>query len=87
MPKTSIHFPAGFLWGTATSSHQVEGGNTNNNWHAWEHVDGYIKNDDKSGLACNWWGGKWKEDLDRAAEVWSKCAPAFHRMEPCAAVA
>jgi beta-glucosidase len=29
-------FPADFLWGSATSAHQVEGGNTNNDWWAWE---------------------------------------------------
>ncbi|MBI3324985.1 MAG: family 1 glycosylhydrolase, partial [Candidatus Omnitrophica bacterium] len=29
-------FPQGFLWGAATSSHQVEGNNTNNDWWAWE---------------------------------------------------
>ncbi|MEK7160494.1 MAG: glycoside hydrolase family 1 protein [Patescibacteria group bacterium] len=28
-------FPSGFLWGAATSSHQVEGGNTND-WTEWE---------------------------------------------------
>lgn len=28
-------FPTGFLWGAATSSHQVEGGNFNN-WSEWE---------------------------------------------------
>ena len=28
-------FPDGFLWGTSTSSHQVEG-NTKNNWTEWE---------------------------------------------------
>ena len=38
----TITFPAGFLWGTATASHQVEGQNTNNNWHAWEHTPGKI---------------------------------------------
>ncbi len=38
--KASYHFPKGFLWGTATSSHQVEGGNTNNNWSAWESSPG-----------------------------------------------
>ena len=27
-------YPPGFLWGTATSSHQVEGSNTLNDW--WE---------------------------------------------------
>lgn len=33
----SINFPQGFLWGTATAAHQVEGGNWNNDWWAWEH--------------------------------------------------
>ena len=32
-----IAFPEGFLWGTATAAHQVEGGNWNNDWWAWEH--------------------------------------------------
>jgi beta-glucosidase len=34
---TEISFPDGFLWGTATAAHQVEGGNWNNDWWAWEH--------------------------------------------------
>ncbi|HZN15869.1 MAG TPA: family 1 glycosylhydrolase [Acidimicrobiales bacterium] len=32
-----IEFPEGFLWGTATAAHQVEGGNWNNDWWMWEH--------------------------------------------------
>src|SRR5918997_121839 len=32
-----IPFPDGFLWGTATAAHQVEGGNWNNDWWMWEH--------------------------------------------------
>jgi len=28
------------LWGTATAAHQVEGGNWNNDWWAWEHTAG-----------------------------------------------
>ncbi len=28
-----LHFPEGFLWGTASSSHQCEGGNINNQWY------------------------------------------------------
>ena len=33
--KQTLKFPDGFLWGAATSSHQVEGGN-HNNWSEWE---------------------------------------------------
>ena len=33
-------FPDGFLWGTATAAHQIEGGNWNNDWWAWEHAPG-----------------------------------------------
>jgi len=33
-------FPAGFLFGTAQSAHQVEGGNVNSDWWAWEHTEG-----------------------------------------------
>lgn len=63
--QATYHFPRGFLWGTATAAHQVEGNNTNNQWWLWEqsgHTQGI------SGLACDWWGGRWKEDFDRAAE-------------------
>jgi beta-glucosidase len=30
-------FPEGFVWGTATAAHQVEGNNWNNDWWVWEH--------------------------------------------------
>jgi beta-glucosidase len=67
MVKATYQFPEGFLWGTATSAHQVEGGNINNNWHLWENEPGRIVEGQKSGLACDWWGGRWKEDLKNAA--------------------
>ncbi len=66
MPQATYHFPRGFLWGTATAAHQVEGNNTNNQWWQWEQ-NGHTKG--TSGLACDWWGGRWREDFDRAAEA------------------
>jgi hypothetical protein len=33
---TELVFPDGFLWGTATAAHQVEGGNSNSDWWEWE---------------------------------------------------
>lgn len=87
----SYHFPKGFFWGTATASHQVEGNNHNNNWSRWEQEPGRIINGQTSGLACDWWGGRWKEDLDRAAETgqnahrmsieWSRVQPAPDRWD------
>lgn len=35
MAKREFKWPKGFLWGSATASHQVEGGNVNN-WSVWE---------------------------------------------------
>lgn len=32
----TLKFPDGFLWGAATSAHQVEGNNANNDWWEWE---------------------------------------------------
>ena len=69
MAKAIVQFPKGFLWGTATAAHQVEGNNTNNNWSVWEKEPDRIKHGQTAGLACDWWGGRWKEDLDRAAET------------------
>ncbi|MEI7987458.1 MAG: family 1 glycosylhydrolase [Chloroflexota bacterium] len=68
MIQSSFQVPSGFYWGTATSSQQVEGNNTNNNWWQWENEPGRIKQGHKAGLACDWWGGRWREDFDRAAD-------------------
>jgi beta-glucosidase len=75
MAQATFHFPRGFLWGAATASHQVEGNNTNNNWWAWEQQPGKIAQGQKSGAACDWWGGRWRDDFDRAAE----CGQNAHR--------
>ncbi len=38
----SNEFPAGFLWGTATAAHQVEGNNTNSDFWVMEHLPGTV---------------------------------------------
>jgi beta-glucosidase len=58
-------FPDGFVWGTATAAHQVEGGNWNNDWWAWEH-DPTSPCQEPSGDACDSWH-RWPEDLDVCA--------------------
>ncbi|MEO5617496.1 MAG: glycoside hydrolase family 1 protein [Candidatus Eisenbacteria bacterium] len=45
-------FPSGFLWGAATSAHQVEGGNTRNDWWRFEQIPGAIHDGHASGDAC-----------------------------------
>ena len=45
-------FPDGFIWGTATAAHQVEGSNWNNDWWAWEHTPG-SPCEEPSGDACD----------------------------------
>ncbi len=94
MAQATYHFPRGFLWGTATAAHQVEGNNTNNNWSAWEKQPGRIAQGQHAGLACDWWGGRWREDFDRAADAgqnahrmsveWSRIQPAPDRWDEAA---
>jgi beta-glucosidase len=77
-------FPEGFTWGTATAAHQIEGGNTNNDWWAFEHVPG-TDCAEPSGDACDSWN-RWEEDADLVAGLgldnyrfsveWSRIEPA-----------
>ena len=50
--EMTLQFPNGFQWGTATAAHQVEGGNWNNDWWAWEHAEG-TPCEEPSGDACD----------------------------------
>ena len=77
-------FPEGFLWGTATAAHQIEGGNYNNDWWAWEHNPG-SGCAESSGDACDS-VRRWPEDVDLVAAMglqayrfsleWSRIEPA-----------
>ncbi len=67
---TTLNFPNGFLWGTATAAHQVEGANDNNDWWDWEQTPGHIRNGDRSDVACDWWKGeRYRADFDLAKSL------------------
>lgn len=77
-------FPADFLWGSATAAHQVEGGNTNNDWWDWEH-DPSSPAVESSGDAIDHWN-RYSEDFALLASLgqnahrfsleWSRIEPA-----------
>lgn len=80
-----LSFPEGFLWGTATAAHQVEGGNTNNNWYAFEQEPGRIFRGQRSGNACEWWTGRAEEDVARMAALGTnahRLSIEWSRIEP-----
>lgn len=58
-------FPQTFLWGTATSSHQIEGNNQANDWWDWEQAG---KTGDPSGIACDSYR-RFEEDFDIAQKL------------------
>ena len=62
---TASSFPEGFLWGTATAAHQVEGGNVNNDHWEMEHAE-HSPFAEPSGDACDSYH-RWAEDLDLVA--------------------
>lgn len=77
-------FPSGFLWGSATAAHQVEGGNTNNNFWAFEQVAGSSVKE-PSGDAIDHWN-RFDDDFALLAALgqnahrfsleWSRIEPA-----------
>ncbi len=55
---TDTAFPAGFLWGAATSAYQIEGspladGAGVSNWHRFSHTPGRVKDGDTGDVACD----------------------------------
>lgn len=88
-----ILFPQGFIWGTATSAHQTEGGNTHSDWWAFEHA-GNIRDGTTSGMACDTWN-RFDEDFRlmqqlgypnyRMSVEWAKIEPVDGHWDMAAA--
>lgn len=64
---TMSQFPTGFLWGTATAAHQVEGNNVNSDNWLLEHMPGTIYVE-PSGDACDHYH-RYREDIALLAEL------------------
>ena len=93
---TTLAFPPGFLWGSATAAHQVEGNCTRNNWWQWEQEGlrerpgGYIRDGSVSGIACDYYH-RFDEDHRLAAALghqalrisveWSRIEPEPGRFD------
>jgi beta-glucosidase len=74
-------FPADFLWGAATSAHQVEGFNIHNDWWAWEHA---ARLKETSGAACRHYE-LYSQDFDLALQLNHKAyrfSIEWSRIEP-----
>ncbi|MFN8095470.1 MAG: family 1 glycosylhydrolase [Vicinamibacteria bacterium] len=54
LAKPPAPLPAGFLWGTASAAHQVEGGNTND-WTRFEAQPGTVERGETSVVAAGGW--------------------------------
>ncbi|MDP2653999.1 MAG: glycoside hydrolase family 1 protein [Candidatus Omnitrophota bacterium] len=76
-----ITFPKNFYWGAATSSHQVEGNNSNNDWWAWEQA-GHTK--ELSGRAAGHYDLH-EKDFDLARQLYQNAhrfSVEWSRVEP-----
>ena len=82
---TARRFPDGFLWGTASAAHQVEGDNRNCDWWEFEQEPGRIANGDTSEVACDHYH-RYREDFALLRELnqnahrlsieWSRIEPS-----------
>jgi beta-glucosidase len=79
-----LAFPDGFLWGTALSAHQWEGGNFGNDWADWERAPGRVKGSASARVACDGWN-RWEADFALAASLGSSAlrfSVEWSRVEP-----
>ncbi|AGB40269.1 beta-galactosidase [Halobacteroides halobius DSM 5150] len=70
---TKLQFPLDFVWGSATSSYQIEGaydedGKGESIWDIFSHTLGKINNNDTGDVACDHYH-RYKEDIELMKEI------------------
>ncbi len=86
--STLLKFPDGFLWGSAVSGHQIEGGNQHSDWWHWELATEAQPN---SGQAADYWN-RFEEDHEllksmghqafRLGIEWARVEPRRGEFDP-----
>lgn len=81
-----MRFPDGFIWGTSSAAHQVEGNDVNCDWWEWEKSKKPSSQFplDPSGIACDFYN-RYEEDFQLAQELNSnaiRISVAWNRIEP-----
>ncbi|MBL7021802.1 glycoside hydrolase family 1 protein [Patescibacteria group bacterium] len=84
-----LKFPPNFVWGSSTSSHQVEGNCINNDWWAWEQ-EGLADNHQVSGEAADHYN-RYADDFKMAKDLnhnahrlsieWSRVEPEDNKWD------
>jgi len=90
--RQGLVFPEGFVWGTATAGHQIEGHNDASDWWRFEQ-EGKILDGTKSGACVDYWN-RYEEDHDlmvklgypafRLGVEWAKIEPEDGRIDGAA---
>ncbi|WP_022885290.1 GH1 family beta-glucosidase [Glaciibacter superstes] len=87
--RPRLPLPAGFGWGTATASYQIEGavsegGRGPSIWDTFSHTPDRTRNGDTGDVACDHYH-RLDEDLDLLAEIgapYYRFAPSWPRLQP-----